>query len=184
MWPTSVASPPGSARQPERSGRAARARRAVAATCAASRLACWTSSSTDAGASAISVRTRSNRSSSTAAGVAGLACRPSTARMSPTPVTGVAPSRRRCIRAARQGVRDLTRDGEHITALVEREIGGDQRPTSVAGLDDDRRVGQARRRSCCAQETATVRARPRAGTPRRWRRCATTSAASVACARG
>ena len=42
-----------------------------------------------------------------------------------------------------QSGRDLARHGEHLASFLEREVGRDQRATSLAGLDDDRRGGQA-----------------------------------------
>ncbi len=57
-------------------------------------------------------------------------------------MTGVAPSRSRCVRARARGRGDLAGNGEHLAPLVEREVGGDQRAAAFARLDDDRGVRQ------------------------------------------
>ena len=43
------------------------------------------------------------------------------------------------VRALGERRRDLARDGEHLAALLEREVGGDKRAAALASLDDDRR---------------------------------------------
>src|SRR6266851_605317 len=47
------------------------------------------------------------------------------------------------IRPRRERRRDLTRHGENLAALLEREIGGDQRAAALARLDHDGRRGEA-----------------------------------------
>ena len=47
------------------------------------------------------------------------------------------------VRARGQRRRDLARHGEDLAALLEREVGSDQRAASLARLDDDRRLGEA-----------------------------------------
>src|SRR5581483_8116689 len=47
------------------------------------------------------------------------------------------------IRARRQRRGDLARHGEDLAALLEREIGGDERTASLARLDNDRRGAEA-----------------------------------------
>ena len=88
------------------------------------------------------------------------------------------------VRPLRELRGDLARDGEHLAALVEREVGGDQRAAPLARLDDDASRARGRRRSGCGPESATARARRRADTRTRSDRVAAICAASAACARG
>ena len=47
------------------------------------------------------------------------------------------------VRPAAEGARDLAGHGKHLAAVLEREVGGDQRAASLARLDDDGRRGEA-----------------------------------------
>ena len=47
------------------------------------------------------------------------------------------------VRPVRERRGDLARHGEHLAALVEREVGRDQRAAALARLDDDRRAREA-----------------------------------------
>ena len=89
-------------------------------------------------------------------------------------------------RSCRRDEREVISPGtaKHLAALLEREVGGDQRAAPLARLDDDRRRGRARRRSGSAPGSATAPARRPAGTRRRSGRVARSRAASCACARG
>ena len=57
------------------------------------------------------------------------------------------------IRAARERRGDLARDRKHLAALVEREIGGDQRTAALARLDDERRLRQSGHDSVARRES-------------------------------
>ena len=57
------------------------------------------------------------------------------------------------VRAARQRRGDLARHCEHLSPLVEREIGGDQRTAALTCLDDDRHVGEPRDDAVARRET-------------------------------
>ncbi len=72
------------------------------------------------------------------------------ARLEPEDLEHVVGAGHRCrtepeqrIRARRERARDLTRDGEHIASLLEREVGGDERAAPLPCLDHDRRPTQA-----------------------------------------
>ncbi len=47
-----------------------------------------------------------------------------------------------CVRPRREARRDLARHREHLAALFERQVGGDQRPAALARLDHDGRIGE------------------------------------------
>ena len=93
--------------------------------------------------------------------------RPIASSTSSGEVTGVAPSRSSAFVPAESADVISPGHGEHLTALLEREVGRDQRAAPLAGLDHDRRLARARRRSGCAPGTATAPARRRARTRRR-----------------
>src|SRR5437870_903202 len=48
------------------------------------------------------------------------------------------------VRAGAQRTEHAAWYGHHLTALLEREVSGDQRPTAFAGLDDHRSSSQTR----------------------------------------
>ena len=119
-------------------------------------------------------------------------CERSTGRLDPERLEDVlgrsspaiAPRRSSAFVPAERRRGDLARHGEHLAALLEREVGRDQRAAPLARLDDDRRARAGRRRSGSAPESATERARRPAGTRRRSSpRCAI-PVARLACARG
>src|SRR5438874_2982097 len=54
------------------------------------------------------------------------------------------PETQQCIRTSGERGRDLAGDGEDLSPLFEREVGGDEGTAALARLDDDRRGAQAR----------------------------------------
>ena len=106
--------------------------------CRARRPAARASSSAPAGASRSRASTAAARSLTVGAALAGGTI-PYASSTSSADVSAVAPSRRSAFVPARERARDLARDGEHLSPLLEREVGRDQRAAPLPRLDDDRR---------------------------------------------
>ena len=101
-----------------------------------------TSSSTATGASATTARDGLEPRLERRRGCTGAGSTPTTASTSSTHGDRRRAEPQQRVRAAREQRRDLAGHGEHLAALVEREVGGDQRAAPLARLDDDGRVAE------------------------------------------
>ena len=97
--------------------------------------------------SAVIAPSRRRSRSAAAAGGSGalsgtIGSRWKSSRMSPARVTGTAPSRMSAFVPRGKAARDLSRNREHVSPLLQCEVGRDQRAAPLARLDDDRRLAE------------------------------------------